>query len=176
MGVCRKFCPKPSTVEVNADEILGFAKAVSAALRDPAFAKRMCDIIRSGNVETGTRKLKRRKLQQYCYQLCVIFCAECCEKHCHKVCPPDPLITRVGSIPISQIDALGYGSGPSIPNCLRSATKSCCGSWRPPFWGHGMAHGHLQHAHGGGVSGGGFQRPGAGHTAPSWWAHRSDTT
>ena len=112
VGVCRKFCPKPSTVEVNVEEILGFAKAVGPMLRDPAFAKRLCDIIRSGNVEAWNQEIERGKLQQYCYQLCVILCAECCEKHCHKVCPPDPLITRVANIPIAQIDALGFGHGP----------------------------------------------------------------
>lgn len=135
VGVCRKFCPKPSTAEVNAEEILGFAKAVSAALRDPAFVKRMCDIIRSGNVEAWNKEIERAKLQQYCYQLCVIFCAECCEKHCHKVCPPDPLITRVGSIPISRIDALGYGSGPSIPNFYVPPPNPAGGIGDHPFGG-----------------------------------------
>ncbi len=135
VGVCRKFCPKPSTVEVDADEILGFAKAVSGALRDPAFAKRMCEIIRSGNVDNWNKEIEKAKLQRYCYQLCVIFCAECCEKNCHKVCPPDPLITRVGSIPISQIDALGYGSGPSIPNVYVPPPNPAAGVGDHPFGG-----------------------------------------
>jgi len=112
VGVCRKFCPKPSTVEVNAEEILGFAKAVAPLLRDPAFARRMCEIIRSGNVESWNQEIERNKLQQYCYQVCVILCGECCKEHCHKVCPPDPLITRVANIPVAQIDALGFGHGP----------------------------------------------------------------
>ncbi len=104
VGVCRKFCPKPSTVEVNAEEILGFAKAVGPMLRDPAFAKRMCEIIRSGNVEAWNQEIERNKPQQYCYQLCVILCGECCKEQCHKVCPPDPLV--------APIDALGFGHGP----------------------------------------------------------------
>jgi hypothetical protein len=115
VGVCRKFCPRPSTVEVNAEEILGFAKAVGSLFRDQGFANRMCEIIRSGNVEAWNQEIERNKLQQYCYQLCVILCAECCGKHCQKVCPPLPLITRVGSIPVTQINTLGYGNGPSIP-------------------------------------------------------------
>jgi hypothetical protein len=115
VGVCRKFCPKPSNVEVNAEEILGFAKAVGPLLRDQAFANRMCEIIRSGNVEAWNQEIERNNLQEYCYQLCVILCAECCQKHCHKVCPPNPLITRVANIPITQINALGFGNGPSYP-------------------------------------------------------------
>jgi hypothetical protein len=112
VGVCRKFCPKPSNVEVNAEEIMGFAKAVGPMLRDPDFAKRLCEIIRAGNVDAWNQEIEKSKLQQYCYQLCVILCGECCEKHCHKVCPPDPLITRVANIPVAQIDALGFGHGP----------------------------------------------------------------
>ncbi len=74
--------------------------------------RRLCGIIRAGNVEAWNREIEQSKLQQYCYQLCVILCGECCEKHCHKVCPPDPLITRVANIPVAQIDALGFGHGP----------------------------------------------------------------
>ena len=58
-GVCRKFCPSPSTVEVNADEILGFAKAVGpmlqATLLLPAavrnHSRRKCRRVESGNCE-----------------------------------------------------------------------------------------------------------------------------
>jgi hypothetical protein len=135
VGVCRKFCPKPATGEVNAEEILGFAKAVGPLLRDPAFAKRLCEVIRSGNVEAWNQEIERNKLQQYCYQLCVILCAECCEKHCHKVCPPDPLITRVGSIPVTQINGLGYGSGPSIPNFYVPSDNPAAGVGDHPFGG-----------------------------------------
>jgi hypothetical protein len=112
VGACRKFCPKPSTVEVNAEEVLGFAKAVGPLLRDQTFLRRLCDIIQAGNVEAWNQEIAKNNLQQYCYQLCVILCADCCEKHCRKVCPPDPLITRVANIPIAQIDALGFGHGP----------------------------------------------------------------
>jgi len=116
VGVCRKFCPNPATTEVNAEEILNFAKAAGPFLRDPAFLKRLCDIIRAGNVEGWNQEIQKNKLQQYCYQLCVIVCGECCHHHCHKVCPEDPLITRVANIPIAQIDAagpgIGFGHGP----------------------------------------------------------------
>src|SRR5271169_4502095 len=61
VGVCRKFCPKPSTVEVNAEEILGFAKAAGPMLRDPGFAQRMCEIIRSGNVDAWNQEIEKNK-------------------------------------------------------------------------------------------------------------------
>ena len=111
-GVCRKFCPNVAKNEVNAEEILAFAKAVGPLLRDPAFTKRLCEILRSGNVEAWAQEIERNKLQPYCYQLCIILCLECCREQCHKVCPPNPLITRVANIPIARIDAQGYGHGP----------------------------------------------------------------
>lgn len=112
VGVCRKFCPSVAKGEVNAEEILAFAKAVGPLLRDPAFVRRLCDILQSGNVEAWNQEIERNKLQPYCYQLCLILCLECCGRHCHKVCPPNPLITRVANVPIAQIDPLGYGHGP----------------------------------------------------------------
>ena len=112
VGVCRKFCPNAPANEVNAEEILGFAKAAGPLLRDPAVVNRFCDILRSGNVDAWKQEIEKSKLQAYCYQLCVILCAECCGEHCRKVCPALPLITRVANIPIAQIDPLGFGHGP----------------------------------------------------------------
>ncbi len=111
VGVCRKFCPNAVSGEVTAEEILAFAKAVGPLLRDPAFTKRLCEILQSGNVDAWNQEITKNKLQPYCYQLCVILCVECCGEQCHKVCPPNPLITRVANIPIVQIDPLGYGHG-----------------------------------------------------------------
>lgn len=110
-GVCRKFCPRPVAGEVNAEEILSFAKAVGPLLRDQAFVKRLCDIIQAGNVEAWNQEIEKNKLQPYCHQLCTLMCTECCKKHCHKVCPAEPLITRVANIPITRIDAVGPGIG-----------------------------------------------------------------
>jgi hypothetical protein len=110
-GVCRKFCPNIAAGEASAEEILAFSKAVAPLLKDPAVTARLCEILQSGNVDAWRQEIERNKLGPYCYQLCSILCVECCGKGCHKVCPPNPLITRVANIPISQIDPLGYGHG-----------------------------------------------------------------
>ncbi len=135
IGVCRKFCPQPPTGEVDANEILGFAKTVGPLLRDQAFVERMFGFIESSNVQGWSEEIKRSQLGPYCYQLCTILCAERCEKQCQKVCPPNPLITRVGSIPITQIDALGYGNGPSIPNFYVPPPTPWTGVGDHPFGG-----------------------------------------
>jgi hypothetical protein len=135
VGICRRFCPQPSNVEVDAKEILGFAKTVGPLLRDDAFVQRLYEIIQAGDVKAWTQEIERNKLQAYCYQLCIILCAEACEKRCIKICPPAPLITRVGSIPISQIDALGFGSGPSIPPGYVQPPNPPAGVGDHPFGG-----------------------------------------
>src|SRR5580765_5712167 len=58
-GVCRKFCPNDPRNEVNAEEIAAFVKAVGHLLRDPAFTKRLCEILRSGNVEAWAKEIER---------------------------------------------------------------------------------------------------------------------
>jgi len=135
IGVCRKFCPQPPTQEVDANEILGFAKAVGPLLRDKAFVDRMFGFIQTANVQGWADEIKRAKLEPYCYQLCLILCAERCSLQCVKVCPPDPLITRVSSIPTTQINAQGYGSGPSIPNFYVPAPNPAAGVGDHPFGG-----------------------------------------
>jgi hypothetical protein len=135
VGVCRKFCPRPGTGDVTAEEIHSFAKTVGPLLRDPGFVKRLCDIIQAGQVDAWNQELEKNKLQPYCHQLCIILCTECCKKHCQRVCPPTPLITRVGSIPITQISVLGYGSGPSIPNFFVPPPNPPAGVGDHPFGG-----------------------------------------
>jgi len=135
IGVCRKFCPRTPTAEVDANEILAFAKASSALLRDQAFVERMFGYIATSNVQGWAEEIKRNRLEPFCYQLCMILCAERCSEQCIKVCPPDPLITRVGSIPTSQINALGYGNGPSIPNFYVPSPNPAAGVGDHPFGG-----------------------------------------
>src|SRR5579859_3680947 len=68
IGVCRKFCPSPAMAEVDAEEILNFAKAVGHLLRDPAFVKRFCGILQAGDVEVWNQEIEKNKLQPFCYQ------------------------------------------------------------------------------------------------------------
>jgi hypothetical protein len=133
VGVCRKFCPRPSQGEVDAAEILAFAKAVGPFLRDETHVRRLLEIMEAGNVEAWSQEIKKNNLEAFCYQLCIILCAWRCEKKCWEVCPPAPLITRVGSIPVSRVDALGYGSGPSIPPFYVSPPNPPAGVGDHPF-------------------------------------------
>jgi len=135
VGLCRKFCPRPPQGEVNAAEILAFAKAVAPLLRDEAIIRRFLEIMETENLEAWNEEIKQRHLEAFCYQLCVLLCSWRCTMRCHRICPPAPLITRVGSIPISQIDALGYGSGPSIPPFYVAPPNPAAGYGDHPFGG-----------------------------------------
>src|SRR6266852_234395 len=71
LGLCRKFCPRPHTGEVDREEIFAFAKAVAPLLRDEALVKRFLEIVTAENVEAWNEEIKKRHLEAYCYQLCV---------------------------------------------------------------------------------------------------------
>ena len=135
VAVCRKFCPQPQQGEVDAAEILAFAGAIGPVLRDESIVKRFLDIMDREDVDAWNAEIKKRKLEAFCYQFCIFLCSLRCRRRCHLLCPPLPLITRVGSIPISQIDALGFGSGPSIPPFLVGPPNPPAGYGDHPFGG-----------------------------------------
>jgi hypothetical protein len=134
-GRCHKFCPQPHTEEVNAAEVLAFTKAVIPLLRDEAIVTRFWEVMNKEDVSGWNALIKKYKLERFCHQLCVLLCSWRCKRKCHLICPPKPLITRVGSIPISQIDALGYASGPSIPPFYVGTPNPAAGYGDHPFGG-----------------------------------------
>jgi len=134
-GFCLKVCPKPNKGDVTAAEILAFTKAVVPLLKDEETIGKFIDAIDTENVEKWNELLKRYKLEQFCYQLCVLLTSWRCKIRCRKLCPAKPLITRVGSIPISQIDSFGYASGPSIPPFYVAPPNPAAGYGDHPFGG-----------------------------------------
>jgi hypothetical protein len=135
IGRCRKFCPRSTAGEVNAAEVLAFTKAVMPLLRDEAVVTRFLEVMEKGDVERWNALIKRHKLERFCYQLCLLLCSWRCRRKCRQICPAKPLITRVGSIPISQINALGYGNGPSIPPFYVGPPNPAAGYGDHPFGG-----------------------------------------
>lgn len=133
--ICRKFCPNPQRGEVDAAEIRAFAEASAPILRDEKTLKVFVDIVDREDVEAWNEQIRVHGLELFCYQLCVLLCAWRCARKCRLVCPPEPLITRVGSIPVSQIDALGFGSGPSIPFFFVGPPNPAAGYGDHPFGG-----------------------------------------
>jgi len=135
IGVCRRFCPKQPNAEVNEQEIHAFASAFVSLARDEAVVGRFLKAIETQNVDAWNEEIKKNKLEAFCYQLCIFLCSLRCRLRCFKVCPPLPLITRVGSIPVSQIDGVGFGHGPSIQPGLVGADNPPGGVGDHPFGG-----------------------------------------
>jgi len=135
VGLCKKFCTRPSDAEVNAEEMLAYARAVGPLFRDEAIVARFLEIMLAEDLKAWAEEIKRYKLEPFCFQLCALLCSWRCKKRCHQICPAKPLITRIGSIPISQIDALGYGNGPSIPPFFVAPPNPAAGYGDHPFGG-----------------------------------------
>lgn len=132
-GRCLKFCPKPNRDEVDAKEILAFTKAVTPLLKDENLIKWLLQITEAENIDEWNKFLKENRLEAFCYQICVLLCAWQCKRKCTELCPPDPLITNVGSIPVSQINAGGYGNGPSVPTGFVGNPNPAAGYGDHPF-------------------------------------------
>lgn len=135
LRLCRKFCPNPQKGEVDEKEILAFAKAITPLFRDEAIVERFLAIMESEDIEAWKELIKKYKLDAFCLQLCVLLCSLSCKKRCRKVCPEKPLITRVGSLPVAQIDTLGFGHGPSIQPGLVQSDNTAIGVGDHPFGG-----------------------------------------
>jgi len=117
------------------DEILSFSKRITELFEDEKVLKRFLQISAEENVKEWNDALKEYKLEPFCFQLCRLLCAWQCKGKCYKICPPSPLITRIGSIPVSQIDSLGYGNGPSIPPFFVGSPNPAAGYGDHPFGG-----------------------------------------
>ena len=113
-GVCLSFCPEPPKEPVGVEEMIDFAHALAALVAKPDTVKRLLEIQAAGDAKAWNQTIKKLELERFCHQLCRFFCSARCRKVCRKLCPPRPLITRVGDIPVTQIDSLGLGNGPSV--------------------------------------------------------------
>ena len=130
-----KFCPEPNRGEVDTKEILAFANAVTPLLKNEATAKKFLEIMETENVKAWNELVKKNQLEAFCYQLVILFCSLRCRKKCHGLCPPNPLITNIGNIPVSQINALGFGNGPSVPPFYTGSPNPGAGYGDHPFGG-----------------------------------------
>src|SRR5258708_1579186 len=83
VGLCRKFCPKPSEREVDAAEMLAYAKTVGPLFRDAAIVKRFLEIVQSGDVKAWETDIRKYKLEPFCYQLCALLFSWRCRKSWH---------------------------------------------------------------------------------------------
>jgi hypothetical protein len=115
IGICLRFCPEPQKAPVDVAEMMAFAEALNRLLQDENALQRLVEIFDKEDVQAWNAFIKEHELNRFCYQLCRFFCDWRCKEICIDLCPPKPLITRVGSIPIAQIGPNGLGNGPSIP-------------------------------------------------------------
>lgn len=112
--ICRRFCIEWPIEPLSLNEMAEFAEVFHKLVEDGT-VKRLLVIVDAEDEKAWQDEIQKLKIVKYCHQICHLLCVWRCQRVCIDLCPPRPLITRVGSIPVSQIDALGYGNGPSIP-------------------------------------------------------------
>ena len=113
---CFKLCgPLRKQEEASISEIREFARVTARIAADDSLLRSFVEAVDHEDVAAFGRLIAEHKLERFCHQLCHWLCAVRCRLICELLCPPLPLITRVASIPISQIGPQGFGDGSSLP-------------------------------------------------------------
>jgi hypothetical protein len=115
LAVCQRFCPEHETGQLDAGELIAFSQALARLVADEKQVRNLLAIFDAEDVDAWNKWVRENDFQRFCHQLCHFLCDVRCKLVCRDLCPAKPLITRVGSIPISQISPGGLGNGPSIP-------------------------------------------------------------
>jgi hypothetical protein len=115
VSVCLTFCLEPNPGPFDVAEMIEFAQVLEKLAADKQTFSRLEAIVAKEDAAAWQAFIKERQLGRYCHQLCHFFCEWHCRERCVDLCPAKPLITRVGSIPVTQIAPNGLGNGPSIP-------------------------------------------------------------
>jgi hypothetical protein len=147
--VCRWLCSKHSVFvcirlagpireapnELPAEEVRRFATAVAKISADEALLERFVDVVDRQDAGEFQALVKEYKLQPFAHQLCHWLHVTRCHFVCRIFCPPPPLITHVGNIPVDQIDSQGYAAGPSQPPAFTPSDNKPAGIGDHPFGG-----------------------------------------
>jgi hypothetical protein len=142
---CRSLCPTPPIVtqENSVNEMLAFAKASSKLIENKDMLQELAAAVRAKDAEQFQAILKEFNLLPYCVQICSWFCLADCR--CGDMCPPPPIINKVGDVLTSQPPYFVYPSwnastnfaeGPSetvgpvsAPNCTAGIGDHPFGGW-----------------------------------------------
>ena len=133
---CIRLCGVPRRQEeYSLAEIREFARVTARIASDESVLKRFVDAVERDDAEAFGRLIAELKLERFCHQICHWLCAVRCRLVCRILCPPLPFITRVGSIPISQIGPQGFGNGESLPPAQVPFPNPAAGVGDHPFGG-----------------------------------------
>jgi hypothetical protein len=133
--ICVNLCgPIQEQPELDVAEIRQFAEATARISQDEEALKRLLAAVESEDAASFRELVKQLQLERFCHQLCHWLCFVGCRLICNRLCL-FPLITEVSYIPTGQIDAMGYGSGPSIPPGTTPPDNKPAGVGDHPFGG-----------------------------------------
>jgi hypothetical protein len=134
--VCSKLCREPIAPldpQERIKEMREFARVTAHIAADDALLKAFIAAVDTEDENAFNALLVQNKWERFCHQICHYICAVRCRLVCKLFCPPPPLITEVSFIPTSQIDADGFGAGPSFGSAATSADNKPAGVGDHPF-------------------------------------------
>ncbi|SRR6266508_205227 len=115
IGRCIRLCRERPQRPVTAAEVREFVEAFAPIASKKTGLNKLIAAAEQDDVKAWQTELKRLGLDRFCHQVCHFLCRERCRRICRKLCER-PLITRVSSmITPDNVNALGFGVGPSLP-------------------------------------------------------------
>jgi hypothetical protein len=129
--------------EKSVDEMLAFARASTKLIEDKGKLAELGAAVRAMDAKAFQAILRKEELLPYCVQICLWFCLADCG--CVNMCPPPPLINKVGDVKTSQPPyfvnsswnaATNFAEGPSetigpvpSPSCTTGVGDHPFGGW-----------------------------------------------
>ena len=95
----------------------------------------LLDAVEREDADAFRKLLVRLKLERFCHCFCRWLCMIRCRRVCRVLCPPPPVITKVGNIPTQRIDGNGHATGPSSPPGTTPAPNPAAGIGHHTFGG-----------------------------------------
>lgn len=141
--ICRRFCPEDIAVKDTIEEMMEFAQVTLRITEDPKVFREFIGAYDRQDIDRWQSLVEEYKLKPFCRQLCRWFSFYRCRLICRELCPDMPEITKVGRIPVEQIDTLGYADGPSYDGTSTPPDDYSMGRGHHPFGGKVLINGRF---------------------------------
>jgi hypothetical protein len=133
--LCRLLCGAEPVPELDPGVVREFSRITAGLARDERVMVELLDAVEREDADAFKRLLVHLKLERFCHCFCRWLCMIRCRRVCRFLCPPPPVITKVGNIPISQVDLNGHAAGPSSPPGTTPTSNPAAGIGHHAFGG-----------------------------------------
>ena len=146
--ICRRLAGPlagEETHDIDVEEWREFAKFTARVAGDADLLAEFVAIVDTVDSDRWRQAIEKHGASRFQHQLCHWLCMVRCRWVCRKMCPPPPLLIKVGYIPVGQINSQGYAAGDSSPGTFTPPDNVVAGVGHHPFGGTIHVNGTFNH-------------------------------